>query len=281
MNKFKKIINTLKQKHNKSGIRSCFEEIFLILYKNKLLRKYIRKTYSIKEPKNIIFIVGCYNSGSTLLKSILQQHNSLVALPCEGDLLTEELDDLEVGGHHRGLYANLKKLPKLLEYKICKEKLLHDFAPYIENNKILIEKSISNSLRLKVLLDLFPNAKVIVIHRNKEQIVNGIKKRSTQPSGEPYSTDFLLKQYQFIYNQIIGNDNGEFIYVDYSEIIHCPVITIKRLFNSINIVNPDLKFENKTLSIGTNKIKIVEKQISKLEKINSREKIIQKLEEEN
>ena len=52
----------------------------------------------IPKNKKWVFLVGCYNSGTTLLAEILGKHPSISALPTEGHFITDQfVKDYEIG----------------------------------------------------------------------------------------------------------------------------------------------------------------------------------------
>ncbi len=53
---------------------------------------------TIPKPRLWVFLIGCYNSGTTLLSKMLGQHPDISALPIEGHFLTDQfVKDYEVG----------------------------------------------------------------------------------------------------------------------------------------------------------------------------------------
>ena len=53
------------------------------------------------QPQKWVFIVGCYNSGTTLLAEIFEKHPQLAVLPDEGVMLTDQLPRPEDYGWRR------------------------------------------------------------------------------------------------------------------------------------------------------------------------------------
>ena len=52
----------------------------------------------VPRPDKWVFIVGCYNSGTTLLSEVLSDHDMISALPTEGQYLTDQFEaDHELG----------------------------------------------------------------------------------------------------------------------------------------------------------------------------------------
>ena len=52
----------------------------------------------LPKPDKCVFIVGCYNSGTTLLSELMGRHPSISALPTEGHFITDQfLKDYDLG----------------------------------------------------------------------------------------------------------------------------------------------------------------------------------------
>ena len=52
----------------------------------------------IPKDKTWVFLVGCYNSGTTLLAELLGQHPSISALSTEGHFITDQfVKDYDIG----------------------------------------------------------------------------------------------------------------------------------------------------------------------------------------
>ena len=52
----------------------------------------------VPRNKTWVFLVGCYNSGTTLLAELLGQHPSISTLPTEGHFITDEfVKDYDIG----------------------------------------------------------------------------------------------------------------------------------------------------------------------------------------
>ncbi len=61
------------------------------LRKNVIFSKMLRFSGTEIENKKWVFIIGCYNSGTTLLNEILASHPKISGLPDEGVMLTDQL----------------------------------------------------------------------------------------------------------------------------------------------------------------------------------------------
>jgi len=61
------------------------------LLRREKIRRFFRTFVSVPRGKSYLFVVGCYNSGTTLLADMLTQHPEISPLPTEGSALTDAL----------------------------------------------------------------------------------------------------------------------------------------------------------------------------------------------
>ena len=120
-------------------------------------------------PNRWIFIVGCYNSGTTLLRSLLSQHPEIDALPSEGVRLTDALPRPEDVGWHR-LWCrclNDVRLPVDEDMAPRSARIRRHWSLALPGKPAnVLEKSIANTARMPFLQAGFPPAYFIYMIRN-------------------------------------------------------------------------------------------------------------------
>ena len=132
-------------------------------------------------PERWIFVVGCYNSGTTLLASILRQHPLLAGLPAEGAFLTDSLPYPEQFGWPR-MWCECQDKMRLgigpdgarLALRIKK----HWSIWYPRDAINLVEKSVANTARIPYLNEYFAPAYFIYIIRNGYVISKSIQDKA-------------------------------------------------------------------------------------------------------
>jgi hypothetical protein len=156
------------------------------------------------QPQKWIFIIGCYNSGTTLLAEIFEKHPQLSVLPDEGVMLTNQLPRPEDFGWRR-MWCQCENQMQIQENKaseaaqIIKKHWSH-FLP--KNPAIVVEKSIANTTRMAFFQKHFPNAYFIHIVRNGYAVAEGIKRKAIvmeahqQEMGKHYPMELPAKQWQ-------------------------------------------------------------------------------------
>ncbi len=182
-----------------------------ITFKQKVFSRYrksaiVSKLYSFfgkeLQPKKWVFIVGCYNSGTTLLAEIFEKHPQLSVLPDEGVMLTNQLPRPEDFGWRRmwcECEAQMQKSESAQAAKIIKKHWSHFIK---KNPNIVVEKSIANATRMEFFQKHFPNSYFIYIVRDGYAVAEGIKRKAVVMEeyqaalGIHYPIDFTAKQWQ-------------------------------------------------------------------------------------
>ncbi len=131
--------------------------------------------------KKWIFVLGSYNSGTTLLKDILATHPDIGALPGEGVRFTDALPRPEDFGWNRMWCRCLDQIRLLpgegMEARAQRVKrqwsvLFPSGRPY------LLEKSVANAVRTDFLQTYFSPAYFIYLVRNGYAVAEGIRRKA-------------------------------------------------------------------------------------------------------
>lgn len=188
-------------------------------------------------PEKWVFILGCYNSGTTLLHKLLSAHPEIGSMPNEGQFYTNQLP----GGARFNLprlwalkpelfYINEDSNPPIDVLKLKKEWAWFYNFP---SRKVLIEKTILNTARARWLQRHFPNSHFIVIFRNGYAVAEGIHRK------EKHSLEIAARQWA-VSNEILLND------LDYLE--HKWVLRYEDLVSDpvkeMNLITDFLKLKN-------------------------------------
>lgn len=131
------------------------------------------------KPEKWVFLVGCYNSGTTLLSELLSRHPSISALPTEGHFITDQfVKDYDVGLPR--MWVGNEKLFRLNELDAGPDagRIKREWAMRLDLSKpVLLEKSPPNSARTRWLQKNFENAHFIAIVRNGYAVAEGISRK--------------------------------------------------------------------------------------------------------
>jgi len=126
-----------------------------------------------------LFVVGCNNSGTTLLVEILQSHRVIRSLPKEGQRLTTAIPNSAPLGIGRVFTQRLDLFRQTEEgFGDVVSQLRYDWAYYSDPRPgIRLEKSPPNTLRSRWLQRYFSPARFIVLVRNPYAVCEGVARR--------------------------------------------------------------------------------------------------------
>ena len=134
-------------------------------------------------PDKWIFVIGCYNSGTTLLAQLLANHSQVGTLSGEGIVFSDRLERPEEHGWPRMWFKCREAMqvqaedPASLAERIKKQ---WSWAA-ISKGSCFLEKSIANATRLDFFNQHFQPAYFIHITRNGYAVAEGIR-RKTSPA---------------------------------------------------------------------------------------------------
>lgn len=116
-----------------------------------------------------IFIIGAPRSGTNMLRDVLSKHVKIATWNCD------EINDVWHQGRrfaHDELHIDKISRKHALGIK----KFFNDFSSNNED-KIILEKTCANTLRVGFLAELFPEAFFIYIYRNGQDTISSAHKR--------------------------------------------------------------------------------------------------------
>lgn len=154
----------------------------------------------VPQPDKWCFIIGCYNSGTTLLNQLLGLHPSIGAMPNEGQFYTRQLlRGADVG--LRRLWALQPELFRLKEEddgKVDADRLKREWAWFYNhvNRPVLIEKTIANAARTRWFQHNFRPAYFIVLIRDPYAVAEGIRRK------EGHKLEEAILQWKNSYKEI-------------------------------------------------------------------------------
>ncbi|WP_296802324.1 sulfotransferase [Thiolapillus sp.] len=143
-------------------------------------------------PKKWVFIVGCYNSGTTLLHDVIASHPEVAHLPREGQYCTDQLLIPSDVGLTRVWALQPEMFVPSLKNEPDAEKIKRQWCGYMSNPllPVFLEKSIPNAARVEWLNRHFPDAHFIALIRNGYAVAEGIHRKAGQ------SVEVAAKQWQ-------------------------------------------------------------------------------------
>lgn len=207
----------------------------LNLYLRLRSRSFGFRLMRVPNPDKWVFIVGCYNSGTTLLHHLLAQHESVGSMPNEGQFFTTQLMTGERAGVRR-LWALKPELFRLNEKDVSlvdPVKLKREWAFFYNDPEkpVLIEKTIANAARTRWLQQNFPPAYFICLFRNGYAVAEGIHRKEKHPIETAIrqwkvSNDILMEDMQHLKNALS---------ISYEVLADDPVATMEKVTLFLNL----------------------------------------------
>ncbi len=126
------------------------------------------------------FIVGCNNSGTSLLQGILERSGQVSTMPHEGQRYTRVLTRAARRGHERVWTEFLDDLRMTTEDDLSRApRLLHDWMRELSTpiQETIVEKTTANAVRMLWLQKAFPHSYFIGLVRNGYAVTEGIRRK--------------------------------------------------------------------------------------------------------
>ena len=233
------------------------------LYKNSFYKYIKRRTQKRVIPKNWIFIVGNYNSGTTLLFDIIAAHKNVASLPTESPIYTDVFKRGDEIGWGRN-WVNVRKrvaLPSIMQPDRV-EKLLSDLSPIWRNAKAayFLDKTITNIERMLWIDKNLPNVKFIGLVRNGYASSEGMCRKS-RPVGQAaheygkseYDFSFAAQQWVMANEKMMENAEkvGGFMLVKYEDLVRDPKSMINDVFNYLNLRTDNYKVTGSEICVDS------------------------------
>ena len=166
-------------------------------------------------PDKWVFVVGCYNSGTTLLANLLEAHPAISGLAREGVELTDALRRPELAGWPR-MWSQCEDWVSMRPEEATADRadrIKRQWSHHTDDSGLIIEKSIANMTRLEFLAEHFQPAYFIHIVRNGYAVSEGIMRRSHPQDwgrteyGEAYPPELAAEQWQRSYQRFQDSRN--------------------------------------------------------------------------
>lgn len=189
----------------------------------------------LPSPDKWVFIVGCYNSGTTLLHDLLASHPFVGSMPREGQVYTDQLVSPKSIGLPRlwAIDPDRFYLDENSTTNINVTKLKRQWGARFNDptKPILIEKSPTNAARVRWLQKHFLNSYFIGIVRNGCAVAEGIRRKAG------HSLELSARQWM-ISNEIMLRDFEALsrkIAITYEELTEDTLNTLGRVFNFLEL----------------------------------------------
>lgn len=207
-----------------------------------------------RKPKKWVFIVGCYNSGTTILDQIMSFVPGFSGLPTEGVILTDELPFPEQFGWARMWAKCIDEIEFPHTRNSSKaDKIKRSWYPYYSSDAhVFLEKSISNVPRMRWLDLNFENCYFIGITRDPYAVSEGIHRKARPRSpvsevyGDQYPIELAAKQWLVSLERMRAESNFVKNYheITYDALIKDPEKTIRQILLFLGEPSPKMSFRD-------------------------------------
>lgn len=194
----------------------------------------------IPKNKTWVFLVGCYNSGTTLLAELLGQHPSISTLPTEGHFITDQfVKDYDIGLPRMWVYREDIFCMTEMDDSADPIRLKKEWAMRFDLSRpVLLEKSPPNSAKTRWLQQNFENAHFIGIVRNPYAVSEGIS-RKAEPKHLVNGWPIEMSAYQWKRsNELLKEDSNyleRFVWVKYEDLVEDTKGTLDQLAHFLGL----------------------------------------------
>ena len=232
------------------------------LLRDRFVQKILVPFGRVPQPKKWLFVVGCYNSGTTLLSDILSEHPAISALPIEGVVLTDSLPRPEKFGWNRmwsECVEQVRMLPAEGMEKIA-ARIKRQWSFSFEEADILYEKSIANAARIPFLDAYFRPAYFVVIVRNGYAVAEGLRRRGNPKKyghnefGDKYPIEMCAKQWK-VSDELVSADTADarhVLQITYEDFCERPGENLRAITDFLEIESLPDETTNKSWEIHGN-----------------------------
>jgi len=266
MNKYRQYI----QRNGENIFSAILKRHCAVLYSYSLVRKILHPFKSVREPDQWIFVLGCYNSGTTILKDIIGCHPAISTLLREGAKFTNHLPRPEDTGWERMWIACKTEMAMPMDDEQLSKKIAvaikKDWSLWWgKKTKGYLEKSVSNTTRILWFERYFKNPTFIAITRDPIPVVEGIR-RKAQPRGQAlhklgsseYPLNFAIDQWNEANTLIVEGEQAcqKYLRIRYEDFASNPTETLTEIWNHLGLEDVPMKYADGKLSISNRVIEI-------------------------
>ena len=208
----------------------------------------------VPTPDKWLFLVGCYNSGTTLLAELLSRHPEVRSLPTEGHFITDQfVKDFAIGVPR--MWVERESVFRLNEndagpdaIRIKKEWGMRARG----RGRVFVEKSPPNSARTRWLQAHFREAYFVALVRNGYAVAEGItRKGDPKHLDEGWPIDMSARQWARG-NEVLLEDAehlDHFMWLRYEDLCEDPGAAIARIAEFVGLERTDGVYEPGTFAI--------------------------------
>ena len=192
------------------------------------------------DDKRWVFILGCYNSGTTLLQRLLMVHPEVSGMPAEGVAFTDVLVRPEAYGWTRAWFKCKSSIESDSDYSAKgARRLKKQWSWALEKPRapLVVEKSIVNVVHAGFLNSHFNNPKFIHLVRNGYAVSEGIRRKGlpgkwkNEEFDDKYPVELCAQQWVETLNCVdqLRTEGIDILEVTYEDLTNDPEKTLAQI----------------------------------------------------
>lgn len=201
--------------------------------------------------KQWVFILGCYNSGTTLLQRLIMDHPEISGMPAEGVAFTDVIVRPEEYGWPRAWYKCKSSIELDSDYsERGARRLKKQWSWMLEKPRapLVLEKSIVNVVHAGFLNAYFNRPRFIHLIRNGYAVCEGIHRKalpgkwSNEDFSDKYPIDLCAQQWVetlYCVDQLKA-DGIDILEVSYEDLTDDPNQTLVKIYKHLGLDNTPL-----------------------------------------
>ena len=262
--------------------RGLYRESLGKVYRRPALRRFIRPFIPLRQPDKWLFLVGCFNSGTTILRRLLESHPEISSFSREGAKLTDAFPDLEEGGWPRMMYVNrhLWALPEEGAPQRVRE-AQKDWSIWFDPQaSVFLEKSIDHATRMDWLDRHFDNCYFLAITRNGYCVNEGIMRRARpwgpaqEEVGERYPPELCAEQWvhfdRTIAESLTRVARGHSL--RYEDLMSDPLGELASIFAFLGLEQPSMTWNAPVLTIAEDRHELLDQNSASLARLEAKDR---------
>ena len=225
------------------------QKVFNILARKRVVKSLSGLLGSSLEGKQWVFILGCYNSGTTLLQRLMMDHPEISGMPAEGVAFTDVLVRPEEYGWPRAWFKCKTTIESDSDYSDKGARRLKKQWSWVlekPRSPLVVEKSIVNVVHADFLNSYFDNPKFVHLIRNGYAVSEGIRRkalpgkwRNKEIDGN-YPIELCAQQWVETLNCVeqLKSKRLDILEVTYEDLTRDPDKTLSRICGHLGIEDP-------------------------------------------
>jgi hypothetical protein len=236
-------------------------------YQREWVRRWVRPCVRPLRPQKWVFLVGCYNSGTTITQDLIAAHPDVATLPWEGALITSVLPNPEdLGWTRMWLHCQDYMAMPAGQRDDLVDRMLRDWAPWWNRKNVstFLEKSITNVTRMAWLDRHLDNSYFVGMVRDGYSVAEGICRktrlnpRNARRWGETYPMEMAGQQWVLANEALLAGASQVKRYhqLRYESLVADPIAELSRVWNFLELPVPEMQIAEKELRIGGQRLEL-------------------------